>query len=148
MTSGAHARLSLGEREARVRVEPAVIEQRESRIDHDGEHVFALVAKLARRASDGQLVAAAILGIAAAATIGLLAPRWWFAALPLLCVGSFGVWGIADRTAAERLEKLGPMFAGHRALAAVRIAAVTIGTLAASLMLLTLAMVAVGPWRS
>lgn len=124
------------------------MEQRESRIDHDGEHAFALVAKLARRASDGQLVTAAAVGIAAAAVIGLLAPSWWFAALPLLCVGSFGVWGIADRTAAERLEKLGPMFAGRRTLTAVRVAAVMIGTLAASLVLLTLAMVAIGPWRS
>lgn len=124
------------------------MEERESRIDHDGEHMFALVAALARRASDGQLVAAAATGIAAAAVIGLVMPSWWFAALPLLCVGSFGVWGIADRTAAERLAKLGPMFAGRRTLGAVRIAAVTIGTLAASLVLLTLAMVAIGPWRS
>lgn len=129
-------------------MEPAVTEERETRVDQDGEHVFALVAKLARRASDGQLVLAATIGIAAAAMIGLLAPAWWFVALPLLCVGSFGVWGIADRTAAERLARIGPSFAGRRALAAVRITAAAVGTLAASLALLTLAMVAIGPWRS
>jgi len=129
-------------------VEPAVTEERQTRVDQDGEHVFALVAKLARRASDGQLVLAAAIGIAAAAMIGLLAPAWWFVALPLLCVGSFGVWGIADRTAAERLERIGPSFAGRRALAAVRITAAAVGTLAASLALLTLAMVAIGPWQS
>ena len=129
-------------------MEPAVTEERQTRVDQDGEHVFALVAKLARRASDGQLVLAAAIGIAAAAMIGLLAPAWWFVALPLLCVGSFGVWGIADRTAAERLERIGPSFAGRRALAAVRITAAAVGTLAASLALLTLAMVAIGPWQS
>jgi hypothetical protein len=129
-------------------VEPAVTEERETRIDRDGEHIFALVAKVARRASDGQLVVAAIIGIAAAAMIGLLAPAWWFVALPLLCVGSFGVWGIADRTAAERLERIGPSFAGRRALAAVRITAAAVGTLAASLALLTLTMIAIGTWQS
>ena len=129
-------------------MEPAVTEERETRIDRDGEHIFALVAKVARRASDGQLVVAAIIGIAAAAMIGLLAPAWWFVALPLLCVGSFGVWGIADRTAAERLERIGPSFAGRRALAAVRITAAAVGTLAASLALLTLTMIAIGTWQS
>ncbi|HEX6053280.1 MAG TPA: hypothetical protein VFZ21_28625, partial [Gemmatimonadaceae bacterium] len=78
-------------------------EEQETRIDRDGEHIFALVARLARRASDGQLVVAATIGIAAAVSIGLLVPTWWFVALPLLCVGCFGVWGIADRTATERL---------------------------------------------
>ena len=129
-------------------MEPGVTEERETRIDRDGEHIFALTAKVARRASDGQLVVAAIIGIAAAAMIGLLAPAWWFVALPLLCVGSFGVWGIADRTAAERLERIGPSFAGRRALAAVRITAAAVGTLAASLALLTLTMIAIGTWQS
>jgi putative intracellular protease/amidase len=129
-------------------VKPAATEERETEIEQDGEHIFALVAKLARRASDGQLVAAAATGIAAAAFIGLLAPGWWLAALPLLCIGSFGVWGIAERTAAERLETLGPGYVGRRALTVVRIAAATIGTLAGSLVLLTLAAIAVGTWRS
>ena len=129
-------------------MEPVVAEEQEAGIDRDGEHVFALVAKLARRASDGQLVLAATIGIAAAVTIGLLAPAWWFVALPLLCVGSFGVWGIADRTAAERFERIGPSFAGRRTLAAVRITAAAVGTMAASLALLTLTMIAIGTWRS
>src|SRR5262245_49496901 len=127
---------------------PALTERRESRSDSDGEHIFALVAKLARRASDGQLVAAAATGIAGAAAIGLLAPSWWFAALPLLCAGSFGVWGIAERTAAERLERIGPAFVGRRALAAVRIAAAAVGTLAAAVAILTVAAMALGTWIS
>jgi hypothetical protein len=127
---------------------PVLTEDRESRSDPDAEHIFALVAKLARRASDGQLVVAAAAGIAGAAAIGFLAPSWWFAALPLLCIGSFGVWGIAERTASERLERIGPAFVGRRALAAVRIAAAAIGTLAAVLALLTVAAMALGTWIS
>jgi len=53
----------------------------------DGDSIFAVVAQLARRASDGQLVLAAAAGIAAAAIVGLVRPDWWFVALPLLCQG-------------------------------------------------------------
>ena len=63
----------------------------------EGENIFALVAQLARRATDGQLVIAAAVGIASAALIGLAWPGWWLLALPLLCIGSFGIWGIAER---------------------------------------------------
>ena len=129
-------------------MDPALTEERNSRTDPDAEHLFALVAKLARRAPDGQLVMAAAAGIAGAAVIGLLAPDWWFAAPPLLCIGSFGVWGIAERTAAERLDRIGPAFVGRRALAAVRITAAAIGTPAAALALLTAAAVALGTWIS
>jgi len=129
-------------------MDPALTEERESRIDPDAEHIFALVAKLARRASDGQLVMAAAAGIAGAAMIGLLAPTWWFGALPLLCIGSFGVWGIAERTATERMERLGPGFDGRRTLIALRIIAAAIGTLAAALVILTVAAKALGTWIS
>jgi hypothetical protein len=114
----------------------------------DGENIFALVAQLARRATDGQLVLAAATGIASAAIVGLLRPSWWFVALPLLCVGSFGIWGIAERSAAERVARLGPGFPGHRALAGVRVTAAVIGTLAATLALLTLVARALGTWIS
>jgi hypothetical protein len=87
----------------------------------EGESIFSVVAGLARRATDGQLVLAAATGIASAALIGLVRPTWWFLALPLLCIGSFGVWGIAERT---------------------------IGTLAGLLALLTLVARALGTWIS
>ena len=125
-----------------------MLEEQHARSDLDGENVFALIAKLARRASDGQLVAAGAAGIAAAALIGLLVPSWWFAALPLLCIGSFGIWGIAERTAAERLARVGPSFGGRRALAVVRVTAAMVGTLAAALTILTLAAMAIGTWKS
>ena len=114
----------------------------------EGENIFSVVAALARRATDGQLVLAAATGIASAALIGLARPTWWFLALPLLCVGSFGVWGIAERTTAERVARLGPSFPGQRALAGVRAAAAAIGTLAGLLALLTLVARALGTWIS
>lgn len=114
----------------------------------EGENIFSVVAALARRATDGQLVLAAATGIASAALIGLVRPTWWFLALPLLCVGSFGVWGIAERTTAERVARLGPSFPGQRALAGVRAAAAAIGTLAGLLALLTLVARALGTWIS
>ena len=114
----------------------------------EGESIFTVVAGLARRATDGQLVLAAATGIASAALIGLVRPTWWFVALPLLCVGSFGVWGIAERTTAERVARLGPSFPGQRALAGVRAAAAAIGTLAGLLVLLALVARALGTWIS
>ena len=116
--------------------------------DDDGENIFALVAQLARRASDGQLVIAAAVGIIAAAIVGLLRPSLWFVSLPLLCIGSFGIWGIAERTAAERLTRLGPEFGGRRALTGVRVTAAVIGTLAAALALLAIVARAIGTWIS
>jgi hypothetical protein len=114
----------------------------------DGESIFAVVAQLARRASDGQLVVAAAVGIASAAIIGLVRPSWWFIALPLLCIGSFGIWGIAERTTAERISRLGPTFPGQRALAGVRATAAVIGTLAGTLALLAIVARAIGTWKT
>ena len=118
------------------------------RDDDDGENVFALVARLARRASDGQLVVAAGIGIAAAAIVGLFRPDWWLVALPLLTVGSFGIWGIADRTATERTTRLGPAFEGRGALASVRVVAAAVGTVAGVLTLLAVVARMIGTWKS
>ena len=114
----------------------------------DGEHLFTVVAQLARRASDGQLVLAAAAGIASAVIIGLVRPGWWLLALPLLCIGSFGIWGIAERTSAERRARSGPAFVGRGALTGIRITAAVIGTLAGTLTLLALAARAIGTWKS
>ena len=114
----------------------------------DGENLFALIAQIARRATDGQLVGAAAAGIASAAIIGLFLPKLWFLALPLLCIGSFGIWGIADRTSAERQARLGPLYVGRRALEGVRITAAVVGTLAGTLALLAVVARAIGTWIS
>ena len=116
--------------------------------DEDGESVFALVAQLARRASDGQLVIAAAIGIVAATLVGLVRPDLWLLSLPLLCVGSFGAWGMAERTAAERTARLGPDFGGRRALTSIRLTAAVIGTLSGLLTLLVIVARLVGTWKS
>jgi len=116
--------------------------------DEDGENVFALVAQLARRASDGQLVIAAAIGIVAAVLVGLVRPDLWFLGLPLLSVGSFGIWGIAERTATERTERLGADFVGRRALTSLRLTAALIGTLSGLLTLLVIVARMVGMWKS
>jgi len=114
----------------------------------DGENVFALVAQLARRASDGQLVIAAAIGIVAAVLVGLVRPDLWFLGLPLLSVGSFGIWGIAERTATERTARLGADFVGRRALTSLRLTAALIGTLSGLLTLLVIVARMVGTWKS
>src|SRR5215213_7035765 len=125
--------------------EPVTDSDRRPR-DDDGDNIFALVAQLARRATDGQLVLAAASGIATAAIVGLARPDWWFLALPLLSIGSFGIWGIAERTSAERLARLGPEFGGRRALASVRMTAAVVGTTAGTLTLLAVVARMVGTW--
>ncbi len=114
----------------------------------DGENVFALAARLARRASDGQLVAAAAAGILAASLVGFVRPDLWWVGLPLVCVGSFGVWGIAERTATERTARLGPDFGGRRALTSIRLTAAVVGTLSGLMMLLVVVARMVGTWKS
>jgi hypothetical protein len=119
-----------------------------AQLNEDGESVFALSARLARRASDGQLVVAAAIGIVAAALVCLVRPDLWYLALPLLSVGSFGVWGIAERTSVERGARLGPDFAGRHALASVRLTAAVVGTLSGVLTLLLVVARMVGTWKS
>ncbi|HEX5071976.1 MAG TPA: hypothetical protein VFW03_02150 [Gemmatimonadaceae bacterium] len=120
---------------------------RESR-DDDGENVFALAARLARRASDGQLVVAAAVGILAASLVGFVRPDLWWVGLPLVCVGSFGVWGIAERTATERTARLGQDFGGRRALTSLRLTAAVVGTLSGVMTLLVIVARMVGTWKS
>ena len=127
--------------------EPVTDSERRPR-DDDGDSIFALVAQVARRATDGQLVIAAASGIATAALVGLVRPDLWLLALPLLSVGSFGIWGIAERTSAERLARMGPDFGGRRALAGVRLTAAVIGTLSGTLALLAIVARMVGTWKS
>ena len=116
--------------------------------DQEGESNLRTRRAARRRASDGQLVLAAVVGIASAAAIGLVRPSLWFVALPLLCVGSFGVWGVAERTSAERYARLGPAFVGRRTLAGIRVTAALVGTLAGLLALLAVVARAIGTWIS
>ena len=116
--------------------------------DDDGGSIFALAAQLARRASDGQLVVAAAVGILAVSLVGFVRPDLWWVGLPLVCVGSFGVWGIAERTATERTARLGPDFGGRRALTSLRLTAAVLGTLSGVMTLLVIVARMVGTWKS
>ena len=116
--------------------------------DDDAENAFALAARLARRASDGQLVVASAVGILAASLVGFVRPDLWWVGLPLVCVGSFGVWGIAERTAAERTARLGADFGGRRALMSIRLTAAVVGTLSGVMTLLVIVARMVGTWKS
>jgi hypothetical protein len=102
----------------------------------------------ARRASDAQLVVCVGLAIGAALTfvIGALvdlqrALRWWPLILPGQFLGTFGLWGIADREIQEKREgrvsrrilvavKWCSVFAAGivGALAAIGVLRLTIGT--------------------
>ena len=84
----------------------------------------------------------------AAAVVGLVRPDLWFLGLPLLCVGSFGIWGIAERTATERTTRLGADFGGRRALTSVRLTAAVIGTVSGLLTILVIVARMVGTWKS
>jgi diamine N-acetyltransferase len=88
------------------------------------ETLYDLLAGAARRATDAQLAFACGAGLLGIGGIALLRPGWWVVALPLMCVASFGAWGIADR---ER----GAGGRGGAALAAVRVIAAAVGTAAA-----------------
>ena len=134
---------------ARRRARAGVMTDSRFRSRHeDGESVFALAAQVARRASDGQLVLAAAIGIIAAALVVLVRPSLWFLALPLLSIGSVGAWGIAERTATERAARFGPGFAGHRILATIRLTSAVVATLCGLLTLLVTVAQIVGTWQS
>ncbi|MGH7712571.1 MAG: hypothetical protein ACREOG_14870 [Gemmatimonadaceae bacterium] len=63
----------------------------------DTRTLAEVVAALARRASDGVLVACAAAGVAGVVAIGfLLRPVWWLTPL-MLGIAAFGAWGIGDR---------------------------------------------------
>ena len=64
--------------------------------------LFAILAVLARRASDGALATLAGIGGVAAIALVAVRPSWWAFALPLVSAGAFGLWGILERATAER----------------------------------------------
>jgi hypothetical protein len=92
---------------------------------------YAVLAARARRSSDEALAAAAAVGLMAVAGLWVARPAWWVLALPLVALGAFGAWGMAEREQRERraLAEGGP----GRALVVVQWLAVAVGTGAALL---------------
>ena len=107
----------------------------------DGETLYGLIAGMARRASDSRLALACGAGLLGVGLIGIFAPGRWRLALPLICLASFGGWGVADRERTARGAR-------GTALAIVRVLAAIAGTTAA-LLIGGLAMAKViGTWIS
>jgi hypothetical protein len=59
--------------------------------------LYATLAARARRASDAMLATLAGIGLIATLLLVVERPRWGVFALPLIAVGAFGLWGIAER---------------------------------------------------
>ena len=110
------------------------------------EDLFHALASRARATSDGRLVLAVILGLAAALGIAVWRPPAW----PLLgSIGvgaaAFGAWGIADRELAEHSTT--PRLS-TRILRIGRVVSLVIGTCAAIVAAFAMLGVALGTWIS
>ena len=101
-------------------------------------NVYAALAELARRSSDGALATAATIGLVA--VMGLLfAPAGWRVPfLPLVAVGAFGVWGMVERERPAPSEQEAGARRDSLVSTVVRWLAVAIGTAAAALAALAL----------
>ena len=107
----------------------------------DDRSLAALVAALARRASDGALAGLTAGGLVGSLAVALFAPSWW-RLLPLLFLATaFGAWGIADR------ERAGSP-ARQRFFTFVRGAALLVGAIAGILIAIAIMAPALGTWIS
>lgn len=109
----------------------------------------------ARRMTDTALVlcvAVSILLFAGFTVVALMhahwAQRWWPLALPPIIVGSFGVWGIADRELAERRRKGAIDASTARTLLAIEWASCIAAALAGAASVIAFLKVTVGTWIS
>ena len=95
------------------------------------ETVYSAVARWAMRTARWRLAMWAAGGAAEAVAVALVLPRLWVLSPLLLCVAAIGTWGLA----AQRVRTLDaaqlPARNQRLALRIARIAAVTIGTIAA-----------------
>jgi hypothetical protein len=105
----------------------------------------AFLAARARTRTDGRLALDAAAGVVAAAVLALWRPYSWPVWLGVaLALGAFGLWGIADRSAAG----MAPDVRARRPLLAARAAAAVVGAAAALLALWGALFLALGTWIS
>jgi hypothetical protein len=101
----------------------------------------------ARAASDGRLVADVIAGCCAALGVTAWRPVGWLALLGVsVCLAAFGVWGIADRELRERARA--PRGRAVQVLGIVRVAAASVGALAAIITMVAVLGIMLGTWIS
>ena len=106
-------------------------DQSELRRPTDAPNVYAALAVLARRSSDGALATAATVGLLA--VMGLVVARagWSTFLLPLVAVGAFGLWGIVERDRGGPTPSDSAPRARTPVATAVQWLAVAVGTAAA-----------------
>jgi hypothetical protein len=94
------------------------------------KNIYTLLAARARREPSQRLAIDAGFGGIAAVSAPFLPTLWWALACPIVVVGAYGIWGLADRHIA--INEPGDDPALRRdVLSAVKWAAVAIGTIAA-----------------
>jgi hypothetical protein len=110
------------------------------------ENLATVLAQLARRTPDGQLVMVLVAGIASALAAVLLRPPVWFPMLAAAtCLLSFGAWGIVDRVLQEDPA---PVSSARWLLRATRFAAVALGLCGGMALVFGLLGLALGTWIS
>jgi hypothetical protein len=107
--------------------------------------LYEILATGAGQAHPTRLAAAAGGGLAGAIAIALLVPRWWPAAMPFVCVGAFGAWGLASQKLDELDLKHEPAGRLRLILRASRTAVAVVGTIAGLVGVTVLFLIALGP---
>jgi len=97
---------------------------------HD-ETVYKAVARWAMHTARWRLAIWAVGGVLEAVAIALILPKFWVLSPLLICTASIGAWGLAARRIQTLDATQVPARFQRRALEIARIAAVTIGTIAA-----------------
>ena len=118
----------------------------ESDVDHAG-NIYMLLAARARRESDGRLATDAAFGSIALITAPFLPTLWWALACPVVVVGAYGVWGLADRHM-DVEDPADALSARRDVLTGIKHIAVVVGTGAAALAMWGFMRAAIGNWIS
>lgn len=104
---------------------------------------------VARRATDGQLLAMTLTGFGGAVVLeALLGRKGWLGAAGALAVGAYGAWGIADRELNELWSRPGSPASKTLPLRAVRALAAVVAALAAVALLASMFIPMLGRWIS
>jgi hypothetical protein len=122
---------------------PGVTESDVERADN----IYALLAARARHEPDGRLAVDAAFGGIALATAPFLPNLWWALACPIVVVGAYGVWGLADRYR-DVVDPTDAFSARRDLLTGVKGIAVAVGTGAAALAVWGFLRAATGNWIS
>ncbi|MEA3244518.1 MAG: hypothetical protein U9Q74_00030 [Gemmatimonadota bacterium] len=108
-----------------------------------------ILTSVARRATDGQLLAMTLVGLGGTVVIeALLGRKGWLGAAGALAVGAYGAWGIADRELNELWSRPGSPRAKVLPLQLLRALAAMTATLSAVALLAAVFIPMLGLWRS